>query len=54
VNLAACDTSVAARLTKDFIADIDASREITFADWKRRPLPERLQEAIGWALQRQQ
>lgn len=54
VNLAARDASVAAQLTKDFIADIAASREITFADWKRRPLPERLQEAIGWALQRQQ
>jgi cardiolipin synthase A/B len=54
VNLAACDASVAAQLTRDFIADIAASREITFADWKRRPLPERLQEAIGWALQRQQ
>jgi cardiolipin synthase A/B len=54
VNLAACDGSVAAQLSKDFLADIAASREITFADWKRRPLPERLHEAIGWALQRQQ
>lgn len=54
VNLAARDESVAAQLSKDFAADIAASREITFADWKRRPLPERLHEAIGWALQRQQ
>lgn len=54
VNLAARDASVAAQLTRDFVTDIAASREITFADWKRRPLPERLHEAIGWALQRQQ
>lgn len=54
VNLAACDTSVAARLIKNFFTDSAESREITFADWKHRPLPERLQEAIGWALQRQQ
>lgn len=54
VNLAARDASVAAQLTRDFVADIAASREITFADWKRRPLPERLHEAIGWAFQRQQ
>ena len=54
VNLAACDAGFAAQLARDFIADLAASREITLAEWKRRSLPERLHEAIGWPLQRQQ
>jgi cardiolipin synthase len=54
VNLAAFDPSVAAQLKQDFLADMAASREITLTDWERRSLAERLHEAIGWALQRQQ
>lgn len=54
VNLAACDSLVAHRLAQDFAADVAASREITYQQWKRRAFAERLHEAIGWALQRQQ
>ena len=54
VNLAALDPAVADQLRQDFLADMVASREITLADWERRSLAERLHEAIGWALQRQQ
>ncbi len=54
VNLAARDAAVAQRLCMDFTSDLAASREITFTEWKRRSLPERLHEAIGWAMQRQQ
>lgn len=54
VNLGICDSSVAATLASDYASDLEASREITLDDWKRRPLLERLHEALGWAVQRQQ
>jgi cardiolipin synthase A/B len=54
VNLATCDPVVAARLAEDFGRDLAASKEITFDLWKRRPLTERVHEALGWAVQRQQ
>ncbi len=54
VNLAARDACMAERLVQDFAADLAASREITYQQWKRRALAERLHEAIGWVLQRQQ
>jgi cardiolipin synthase len=54
VNLAVCDQGLAAELSKDFVADVAASREVTLQDWKRRSLVEKLHEAVGWALQRQQ
>jgi cardiolipin synthase len=54
VNLAGSDRELAAELIHDFAADIAASREVTLQAWKRRSLVERLHEAVGWALQRQQ
>jgi cardiolipin synthase A/B len=54
VNLAASDPAVAAQLRQDFLTDMAASREITLREWERRSVAERLHEAIGWALQRQQ
>lgn len=54
VNLAASDPSLASQLSRDFLHDKAASREITLADWKRRSVAERLHETIGWVLQRQQ
>jgi cardiolipin synthase A/B len=54
VNLAVRDPAFASDLATDFASDMAASREITLTDWKRRSLPEKLHEAIGWVLQRQQ
>lgn len=54
VNLAGCDQQLANDLSEDFAADVDASKLVTFAEWKRRSVTERLHEALGWALQRQQ
>lgn len=54
VNLAARDPEFAARLTQDFAADLAESRQITLESWKRRSVFERLNEALGWVLQRQQ
>lgn len=54
VNLAACDPQLADDLNHDFLADLAASQEVTLQDWKKRSLLEKLHEALGWALQRQQ
>ncbi|HUS19785.1 MAG TPA: cardiolipin synthase [Terriglobales bacterium] len=54
VNLAACDKALAARLTEDFAQDIADSKRITYKEWARRPLWERMQELLGWVVQRQQ
>lgn len=34
--------------------DLDASRGITYAQWKDWPAFERAQESLGWLLERQQ
>jgi cardiolipin synthase len=54
VNLAVRDDAIAERLSEDFAADLRASHEVTLAEWQRRPVVERLNEAVGWVLQRQQ
>jgi cardiolipin synthase A/B len=54
VNLAARDPGLAARLTSDFENDLTQSRRVTYQDWKRRPLWERVFESVGWFFQRQQ
>ena len=52
--MAARDTTIAARLNSDFAADLEQSREIHLADWRRRPLWEKLVGSIAWILERQQ
>jgi cardiolipin synthase A/B len=54
INLAAHDPRLAARLAEDFSADLAASREITYDEWRRRPIFERMHEWLGWVLERQQ
>jgi cardiolipin synthase len=54
VNMAVRDEAVADRLRSDFLADKEASKEISFSEWQRRSAMERLNEALGWMLQRQQ
>jgi len=54
VNLAACDQQLASDLIHDFVADIAVSRKVTLQEWRRRSVMEKLHEAVGWALQRQQ
>jgi cardiolipin synthase len=44
VNMNAVDEAFAARETETFKADLLRSREITFAEWARRPWTERLKE----------
>jgi cardiolipin synthase A/B len=54
VNLAALDDTLAARVEEDFQCDLADSRRITYADWRRRPVLERVNEWLGWILERQQ
>jgi cardiolipin synthase len=54
VNLAALDAGLAARLEADFVADLKDSHEITYEEWRQRPLAERITESFGWLLERQQ
>ena len=54
VNLAALDEGLAARLQQDFQADLARARRITFAEWRRRPPYERINEWLGWIIERQE
>jgi cardiolipin synthase len=54
VNLAAMNGGLAARLEEDFVADLSKSRRISYEEWSRRPLRERLVEMFGMLLERQQ
>ena len=54
VNLAVRDQAVTARITADFLADLEKSREITLQTWRHRPLWEKLIGTVAWILERQQ
>jgi cardiolipin synthase len=54
INLAARNPMVAARLTQDFQNDISKSKQVSFAEWQKRPFSERLLEWLGWIVERQQ
>jgi cardiolipin synthase len=54
VNLAAADKGLARRLGEDFANDLSQSKVITYEMWERRPLKERLIEALGTIIERQQ
>lgn len=54
VNLAVLDERVAARVLEDFSRDRVESEAITYAQWRRRPVFERVHEWFGWLLERQQ
>jgi cardiolipin synthase A/B len=54
VNLAACDPELATRLNRDFAHDLAESRDVSYKEWRQRSIFERLQEWLGWVLERQQ
>jgi cardiolipin synthase len=54
VNLAAEDPALAARVTEDFVRDRDASKNVTYEEWRRRSIFERAYEQLGRILERQQ
>lgn len=54
VNLAALDNNLAARIEEDFQRDLAASRRITYREWQRRSPIERVNEWLGWLVERQE
>jgi cardiolipin synthase len=54
VNLAASDEELAATLNAHFAEDVLHSREITYDQWRRRPIWERMHEGLGWIVERQE
>jgi cardiolipin synthase len=54
VNVAARHPAVAARLRRDFESDLEASDEVSLADWQARPILEKLVGPVCWILERQQ
>jgi cardiolipin synthase A/B len=54
VNLAVMDRAITARLTADFEHDLQLSKRISFDEWLRRPLVERVAAAFGMIIERQE
>jgi cardiolipin synthase len=54
VNVAFRESTVHARLLRDFESDLAASDEVSIDDWHARPWFEKLVGPVGWLLERQQ
>jgi cardiolipin synthase len=54
VNLAALDEGLAARVEQDFQHDLAQSSRVTYEEWRRRPVFERVHELLGCLLERQE
>ncbi len=54
VNVALRDPAVAGRLLRDYARDQQDSEEITLAQWRRRPIWEKVVGPFVWILERQQ
>jgi cardiolipin synthase len=54
VNVAAQDEGLAARLERDFQGDLQASQRVTLQAWRRRSPVERVNEWLGWLIERQE
>lgn len=54
VNLAIYDGGVTDRLSGDFNRDLEKSKKVSLAEWKKRPLKERFTEFFGRIIERQQ
>ncbi len=54
INVAIRDRVVAERLTCDFETDLRRSRDISLAEWRHRPVWEKLIGTLAWLLERQQ
>lgn len=54
VDLAVSDTAIVARRSADHARDVADSREVTLAEWNRRPWWEKMLGPVIWILERQQ
>lgn len=53
VNLATADKDLAKRLQEDFDRDVANSDRVTYEQWSKRPMTERMVEWASWILERQ-
>ena len=54
VNVAIPDSGVFNRLEEDFETDLKSSRQVSYAQWKHRPLWEKAQERLGWLIENEE
>jgi len=54
VNLAGRDEALSARIAEDFARDQQQGRAVSYEEWSRRSIFERMHEWVGWVLERQQ
>jgi cardiolipin synthase len=54
VNVAIRDQEFARRMEQDFQNDLRHSRRVTYEEWRKRPLFQRLRELLGSIVERQQ
>ena len=54
VNLAVRGAAFTQRLEHDFLHDLSDSRELSYDEWHKRPIIERIPEFFGWIIQQQQ
>jgi cardiolipin synthase len=54
INVAIANGAVVRELEATYVADLEQSRETTYAEWKSRPLAEKVVGRLAWVLDRQQ
>jgi cardiolipin synthase A/B len=54
INLAVADERLYERLEQDFVRDTGESREVTLKQWQNRSIFDRMNEYLGWVLERQE
>ena len=52
MNIATCERALAARLDEDFTRDLSQTHRMTYEEWSKRPLKERVVEKLGFFLRR--
>jgi cardiolipin synthase len=54
LNIGIPDRTVATQLESDFENDLKVSRQISYQEWKSRPIWEWAEERLGWLLEKEQ
>lgn len=54
VNLVAVDPDLAGRVAAEFASDLLHCRRVTFENWSRRPMRERVMATLGRIIERQE
>jgi cardiolipin synthase A/B len=54
INVATCSREFAGKMEQLFLQDLSESERVYLRRWRRRPWVERIQESLGWIIERQQ